>query len=607
MLRQLVDYAERLEREDPGRKLPPRYQQVAIRWIINLDRQGRFLSFDRTTNGLEGKKEKPKQFVAPGLVKSVNVRAKLLADNGEYVLGIERENSPPKKVRERHEAFKEDVRACAEATTLPEVWAVVRFLETLDLEALGLPEGFDPGEKLTFSVEGTMPIDLPEVRAYWAENVDSNRGGKGRKRVLEAECLISGEYGAVIEREPVKIKGGLIPGGQTSGMNMISANERAYESYGLSASQVAPVKVEYAEKYANALNRLLKDDHTHLRVGPIVYAFWTKEGKIPPVVESLANPDTQAPMLAALLSGKPVDLSISDRSEQVKKALASPWAGREFEAIRDNAFYAMSLSASGSRVVVRDHLMTTVGQVRERLRAYFEAQLMVDWNGNLGPPLGVRNLLRSMYRKPKPRENPDANVVASSPPVLLRFALHGTPLPLSFLHLLTQRNRAERRVTRPRAVLTKMVLISKGKEMRDMEKLNTDRLEIAYHLGRLLAVLEGVQKAAQPAINATIVDRFYGSASTTPAWVFGRLISGAQNNLGKLRKNRPAIHTASEKRLQEVLSHIQEFPPVLKVEDQALFGLGYFHEKAHHWEQIMVLSADKKKSVKQPQNESPAS
>jgi len=601
LLRQLVDYAERLEREDPEGRLPPRYQKVGIRWIINLDHQGRFLSFDRTTNGLEGKKEKPKQFVAPDLVKSVNVRAKLLADNGEYVLGIERENSPPKKVRECHETFKEDVHACAEATVLSEVWAVVRFLETLDLEALELPEGFDPGEKLTFSVEGTMPIDLPEVRVYWAKNVDSNRGGKGRKRVLEAECLISGEYGPVIEREPVKIKGGLIPGGQTSGMNLISANERAYESYGLSASQVAPVKVEYAEKYANALNRLLKDDHTHLRVGPTVYIFWTKEAAIPPVVEAIARPDTQNPMLAALFSGQPIDLSLSDRPEQVKKEFTSPWVGREFEAIRDDAFYAVSLSASGGRVVVRDHLTTTVGQVKEKLRDYFEAQRMVDSGSESGRPLGVYALAASLYR--------DANkeMIPAIPVHLLEFALHGTPLPFAFLQQLVRRNQIERRVTRPRAVLTKIVLISIGKEMIGMERRNTDRPEIAYHLGRLLAILEKIQKDAQPGINATIVDRFYGSASTTPAWVFGRLISGAQNNLGKLRKSRPAVHTISEKRLQEVLAHIQDFPPVLKVEDQALFGLGYYHEKAYHWEQIMAHAKDKKTSAEQAKNEHPES
>ena len=123
-----------------------------------------------------------------------------------------------------------------------------------------------------------------------------------------------------------------------------------------------------------------------------------------------------------------------------------------------------------------------------------------------------------------------------------------------------------------------------------MEKLKKTRPEVAYHLGRLLAVFESIQKKAQPGINTTLVDRFYGSASTTPALVFGRLISGIQNNLAKLRKSNPGLCTIFEKELQEITASIEEFPKVLKVEEQALFGLGYFHEQASQLEKIKARS-----------------
>jgi len=600
LLRELVEYAERIEREDNNNVLPSGYQEVGIRWIINLDREGRIMGeFTQTTNGLEGKREGPKLFLAPQLVRASSIKAKLLADNAEYVLGKEREDSPAEKVLQRHESFVKAMRECANATHLPKVEAVVHFLETVDLDLLELPEDIDLQRDIfTFSVDGVLPIDLPEVRSYWAKTCRKTNDGK-QQAILEAECLISGEYGPVMEREPVKIKG--IPGGQTSGTNLISANQDAFESYGLSASQVAPVKVEYAEKYANALNRLLKDAYTHLRIGPVVYVFWTKDAPPPPVLESLTKPDLQNPLLAALFSGQTVDLAISDRPEQVKRGLLSPWAGREFETIRTNAFYTVSLSASGGRVVVRDHLTTTVEEAREKLRAYFQAEQMVDSKSGIGNPLGIYALAAGLYRDANKEMSPTV------PVSLLEFALQGTPLPFAFLQQIVRRNRAERKVTHPRAVLTKMVLISRGKEMIGMEKLRTERPEVAYHLGRLLASLENIQEAAQPGINASIVDRFYGSASTTPAWVFGRLLNGAHNNLGKLRNSRPGIYVASEKRLQEIMSHIQDFPPVLKVEDQALFGLGYYHEKAHHWEQIKERAEDKKKSVEQSQNENPES
>ena len=605
LLRELVDYAERLDREDNTTVLPSGYQKVGIRWIINLDRDGKIMGkLTPTTNGLEGKREGPKLFLAPQLVRAAGIKAKLLADNAEYVLGREREVPPDrkvqyhKKVRQRHESFIKAVRECANAIHIPEVEAVAHFLETSDLASVEFPNEIDLRRDIfTFSIDGVLPIDLPEVRSYWGNTYCKSTDGK-QEDVLETECLISGEYGPVMEREPVKIKG--IPGGQTSGTNLISANQRAFESYGLSHSQVAPVRVEYAEKYANALNRLLKDYQTHLRIGPVVYVFWAKDAPPPPVVESLTKPDAQNPLLASLFAGHTIDLAISDRPEQVKKGLLSPWAGREFEAIRANTFYAVSLSASGGRVVVRNHLTTTVGDAREKLRAYFKAQEMVASGGGISNPLGIYALAGSLYRDANKEMSPTV------PVSLLEFALRGDSLPFAFLQQIVRRNRAERKVTYPRAALTKMVLISRGKEMIGMEKLRTERPEVAYHLGRLLAALENIQKAAQPGINASIVDRFYGSASATPAWVFGRLLNGAQNNLGKLRNSRPGIYVASEKRLQEIMGHIQDFPPVLKVEDQALFGLGYYHEKAHHWEQIKEHAEDKKKPVEQSQDENPA-
>ena len=38
----------------------------------------------------------------------------------------------------------------------------------------------------------------------------------------------------------------------------------------------------------------------------------------------------------------------------------------------------------------------------------------------------------------------------------------------------------------------------------------------AYRMGRLFAVLEKIQEEASPGINATIRDRYYGAASSTP-------------------------------------------------------------------------------------------
>ena len=79
---------------------------------------------------------------------------------------------------------------------------------------------------------------------------------------------------------------------------------------------------------------------------------------------------------------------------------------------------------------------------------------------------------------------------------------------------------------------------------------------------------------------AIVVDRVFVTASSAPASVFGRLVRGAQPHLGKLRKERKGTYVALTKRLEEVLSGLERFPKTLTLEEQAIFSLGYYHERA---------------------------
>lgn len=101
----------------------------------------------------------------------------------------------------------------------------------------------------------------------------------------------------------------------------------------------------------------------------------------------------------------------------------------------------------------------------------------------------------------------------------------------------------------------------------------------AYLCGRLLAVLEQVQfLAVSP--KATLIDRFYGTASTAPASVFSRLLKGAQAHLGKLRKEKFGAYSALQSRLEGVMANLSGFPKVLTLEEQGWFSLGYYHQRA---------------------------
>ena len=67
-------------------------------------------------------------------------------------------------------------------------------------------------------------------------------------------------------------------------------------------------------------------------------------------------------------------------------------------------------------------------------------------------------------------------------------------------------------------------------------ELNEQTNYLPYVLGRLFAVMEGLQQSANPGINTTIKDRYFNSASATPLLVFPILRNLAIKHLEKLKK-----------------------------------------------------------------------
>ncbi len=113
--------------------------------------------------------------------------------------------------------------------------------------------------------------------------------------------------------------------------------------------------------------------------------------------------------------------------------------------------------------------------------------------------------------------------------------------------------------------------------------LDTESTHAAYRLGRLFAVLEKVQEDAHgSALNRTIRDSFYASASANPRSVFPRLLSLSNHHISKLRREKPGLAVNMEKLIGEIMSALdveRNFPPSFALEDQGLFSIGYYHQR----------------------------
>jgi CRISPR-associated protein Csd1 len=555
ILTKLHEYANTLN-------LPPAmYGETKIGWLIDLRADGSFEGCIPWKGDTKATK-RGKTMVAPHAPRTVGVKPKLLADTGEYVLGIGRPDSKPQRVADCHQQFKALVEECASATQEPTVQAIAQFLKSWNpqRDQAQLPKDFDPSETVTFRVDGIIPADanaqLNRVQQFWEDYTAGGEAEGGKEKSPIMTCLVTGELLPVEKRLPFLVKG--LWGGQPSGTALVSANAPPFTSYGLQNSLTSPISRDAAERFTKALNHLIAASNSRINVGSTTYVFWTREQTQFNAFSYLANPDPQA----------------------VKNLLESPYTAQQTHGLQANDFYALALSASAARAVVRGWIETTVPTVESNLKQWFQDQKIVDPYGEAARPLSVYALAASVYR------DASKEMLPAVPTVLVNVALSGGRLPDDLLARLVRRSRVERDVTYPRAALIKLVLTTQNRDaMSEMQTLNPNpQLEesdrCAYHCGRLLAQLESIQRAAIGKVNASLTDRYYGAASSAPANAFAPLMRGARAHLSKLRKTAPGTCNALEERLEEITAHLQTFPKTLTMHNQGLFALGYYHQRA---------------------------
>jgi CRISPR-associated protein Csd1 len=520
---------------------PAAYAHRRVRQVIELDGSGRLLQvLDLQGSGNAG--ARGELLLMPTMVRTSAIRPILLADGPDYVFGIG-ENQP--KAERRHEAFMRELVECAKTTGMAEVRAVLGYLEKQVI-----PDNLDPSADIvTFRVEGRFVAQLPEFMRYWqskhGEEQDTSPG----------QCMICGRSAPVTDVWPVLIKG--IPGGQTSGNQLASANADAFESYGMKGSRTSPACLDCSTAAGKALNWLLAQEHHRVFSPRSVFVFWT------------VGDDTFD--FAAMLS--------ADRPEQIHSLLLSAHRGQESATqLEASRFYGAELGASGARVVVRDWIDTTIPAAQRHLARYFHLQAITMPDGTAGHPIPLSHLALATAREWRGMQ-PD--VLHD----LLGVALRGRPAPPRLLAATLRRVRAEQRLTRPQAALIKLVLASDpnhpANQEDSMQSLDPSLRTPAYLCGRLLAELQAAQLAALGrGIKSTLTSRYLGAASASPATVFPTLLRTHNAHMDKLRKNRYGTYLAIERRVTEILGNLPVFPAVLTLKQQGEFQLGMYHQKA---------------------------
>ncbi|MCX6925199.1 MAG: type I-C CRISPR-associated protein Cas8c/Csd1 [Verrucomicrobia bacterium] len=585
-------------------------RDTPVRWIIHLDASGNLVSSGpqetegpRRNKGLEYSVPKTSRATNSGTVADF-----LVDDIGAIFCLITKPEQPPNeravaKLKAKHDDFWRQIREAKQATGDSRFNALLGFQSRLEGKAppflridekggnwlvktasdIEKPLGSD---MFSFAVSGTGPLFLDEkVREHWSK-VHAAEMQETEEESLNGLCMVTGDTGVPLARTHTPMVTGLPKPAKGTGAGIVGFESPAFRSYGFEKSYNAPTSVVASKAYLLALQFLSKREDHWLTLGPAWLCFWA------------AQSDSASSLFARLLN-RPDTLT-------VRRFMTSPWAGIEKPPADTEKFFAVTLTAAGPRIIVKEWVQATVAEAADHFHQWFaDLELSIPQRppAKTKPageerefhPLSVYWLARSTVREAK-------NLAPEIPTQLYRAALEGTAPSLSLLTPIL--NQLHSKLVRDenyqilydesRFALLKLILNRNRKNttMQLKPELTADTDDPAYNCGRLLAILAVAQDKAHDykLEGAGVAERYFGTASSSPGSVFPLLLRLNRHHLDKISKsNRFA---GRERFIGEQIQGVcalfrpakpglpPMFPRTLDLQAQGRFALGFYQQMA---------------------------
>jgi len=581
ILQSLAVYYDRLRAR--GEASEDGYAPQKISFELVIAKNGAPVSLNDLRD-LTGNKPVPRLIDAPIVERSSDIEPAFLWDKTAYSLGVtdtrtdlEKKGKAvakpgsAKKTADQHAAFRTMHEEALSGSDDMGFRAFLAFLQrwTPDqFTTLGFSlEALD--QNIVFRIDGKFEHlhSCANARSIWRSISSGSEAGRG-------VCLVTGGLADIVQTNPI-IKG--VRGANAAGAKLVSfdRNSTAYQSFGKSMGANAPISASAAFAYGTALNKLLsRNSGRSVLVGDATCVFWADARETGEKAAAAAegffgsalDPDDQNP-----------DQLDAGRMRAAMEAISKGRAADVAPDLDSNTrIHVLGLSPNAGRIAVRFWHVGTFGELVGNLAKHWQ-DLAIDPNPFKRAPaawalLYETALLREAKNIP-PRLGGD----------LMRAVLEGGRYPQTLLAAVIGRIRVEGGVNGKRAAICKAVVQRNVRLSQRTEEipvsLDKENPNAAYRLGRLFALYEWAETATDNR-NATIRDKYFAAASTTPARVFPLLMRGSTHNLSKLRKGESiGLAVKLDKEITDVMGGLaDQLPTALRLEEQGRFVVGYYHQ-----------------------------
>lgn len=566
ILKALYDYYDRC-----GDKIAPlNTAYVPFYYAIVIDDDGNFLRLESLGSGNDGLSLltfRPEERTSAPV-------AHMLGDNGSYVLGLKKvkldanftyENEM-KANQKNHTCFIQDVESLFQ--DLPDnvnVSAIHSFYQRYGIATIKKMEQdacwkdfcMHLDKNITFRIQGNVSLaaaDTDVIKQKEKNIINENK---------EAICLITG-----CKRKPVSTTYSTFVGGKSNAKLVAFQINSGYDSYGKKMGMNAPISEEAEFKYTTALLKLLsKGSHNKFKLGDRIFVFWASSN-------TEASQKIEDGLFDLLGFTDENDDDPNAKIEEVRKVFKAISTG-VLKTNLDDHFYILGLAPNAARIAVVYWSESSLKEFASKIEQHFSDMEIVDNRKERKPYMGLRNMLSTVTQSGKL-----SDVTPNLPESVAKSIFEGIPYPYTLFSSCIRRIRAESgdiRITRAAIMKAYLNRLNEKDQKKITVMLDKQNLNPGYLCGRLFAVLENLQFAANG--QDTIRASYMNAASSTPSAVFPTILKLSNSHYSKLAKDKKGLAVFFDNQKKEIMAMIQDFPDTLELSDQGRFFLGYYHQK----------------------------